>query len=58
MLIIMRKCRDKFICTLFVCTIKKANCLIDSLIQTNRLANEIGLVVADELHMIGDGSRI
>jgi len=42
--------------TLFICTIEKANSLMNSLIEAGRLS-EVGMVVADELHMIGDGPR-
>lgn len=43
--------------TLYICTIEKAHILINSLIETDRLNKEIGMLVADELHMIGDGPR-
>lgn len=43
--------------SLFVCTIEKAHSLINSLIEAGRLNDEIGMVVADELHMVGDGPR-
>jgi len=43
--------------TLYICTIEKAHGLINSLIETGRFNDELGLVCADELHMIGDGQR-
>jgi replicative superfamily II helicase len=46
----------KNIPTLCVCTIEKANALVNSLIEEGRLG-EVGLVVFDELHMLGDSHR-
>lgn len=42
--------------SIFVCTIEKALGLINSLIEEKRIS-EIGLVVIDELHFIGENKR-
>ncbi|EFA81654.1 hypothetical protein PPL_05648 [Heterostelium album PN500] len=39
-----------------VCTIEKANIIVNQMIEDKRMS-EIGTVVIDELHMIGDGER-
>ena len=39
-----------------ICTIEKANSLINHLLE-KKAVKELGVVVVDELHMIGDGQR-
>lgn len=42
--------------SIYVATIEKGLALLDSLIEADR-ANELGLIVVDELHLIGEPGR-
>lgn len=40
-----------------VCTIEKANSLLNRLLEENKVLHSLAMVVVDEIHMIGDPHR-
>lgn len=41
----------------YICTIEKAYLLIKNMLESDRLLSEVGLIIADELHMLSCGAR-
>lgn len=39
-----------------VCTIEKANSLVNRLMEEKKMST-LGIIIIDEMHMIGDGQR-
>lgn len=40
-----------------VCTIERANVLVTQMLSDDPLLSQLGLVIVDELHMVGDAAR-